>query len=597
MTTLTEEILKFPAANGFFCHTDSSAIAKFFCNMTVMLRLLEESDENSSDGYCGHYYASDDEGVEDEGGEDCGGEEGDPTGGREDEHGNFSGGASHARDGGKIRPIVAEDFLGREFVGEEDAYLAYKEFARTRGFGVRKGDVGRVDGVLVWRDFFATGKAQDILSTITVLSNVWKVRTIFDKHNHELAPVMFSHILPSHRKMSIGDKAQIDSMKKFGIPTSKIMTYVAGQSGGYEMLRFTKCDLYNYVHGQRLARSNDGHAAATISYLEGKANADMTTFGRYTRTADNRLGSLFWVEGEMMSDYQLFGDVMAFDLMYRSNKYKKLLVVFSGSNHHKQTTIFGLALLEDEEVRTYRWLLLNLVDVMGEKTPCVVIMDGDKVMRAAITEVFPTARHRLCGWHLEKNCVQRVKDTEFRKVFKKPMYANFVVEDFEEYWKKEVESLSLQNNSWVQSTYELKESWATTYLRGTFYAGYRITSRCEGINAYIKGFLKSTYSILELVHSLDRVVKDYRNNEVTAQFYSTYYSSILTTGLDSIELFASKLYTRKVFREVKKQIKGVVTLLFCGRDSISTMVVYKFSRMGAPGRTHKVLFDPDDKKI
>ncbi|XP_020963793.1 protein FAR1-RELATED SEQUENCE 5-like [Arachis ipaensis] len=298
-----------------------------------------------------------------------------------------------------------------------------------------------------------------------------------------------------------------------------------------------------------------------------------------------------------MSDYQLFGDVMAFDSTYRFNKYKKPLVVFSGSNHHKQTTIFLFALLEDEEVHTYRWLLLNLVDLMGEKTLCVVVTDGDKAMRAAIAEVFPAARHRLCGWHLEKNCVQRVKDTEFRKVFKKAMYANFEVEDFEEYWKKAVESLGLQNNSWVQSTYELKESWATAYLWGTFCAGYRTTSRCEGINAYIKGFLKSTDSILELVHSLDCVVKDYQNNEVTAQFYSTYYSPVLTTGLDSIELFASKLYTREVFREVKKQIKGVATLLFRGRDSINTTVVYKFSRMGAPGRIHKVLFHPDDKKI
>ncbi|QHN92439.1 Protein FAR1-RELATED SEQUENCE [Arachis hypogaea] len=542
---------------------------------------VEQSDENSSDGYCGRYYASDDEG----------GEEGDPTGHREDEHGNFSGGASHAGDGGKIRPVVAEDFLGREFVGEEDAYLAYKEFARTRGFGVRKGDVGEE------RLESRTDCKAKLKIYYDVQRSVWKVRTIFDEHNHELAPTMFSHLLPSHRKMSNGDKAQFDSMKKFGIPTSKIMTYMAGQSGGYGMLRFTKRDLYNYIHGQRMARINDGDAAATISYLEGKANADMTTVARYTRTADNRLGSLFWVDGEMMSDYQLFGDVMTFDSTYRSNKYKKPLVVFSGSNHHKQTTIFGFALLEDEEVCTYRWLLLNLVDVMGEKTSCVVVTDGDKAMRAAIAEVFPAARHRLCGWHLEKNCVQRVKDTEFRKVFKKAMYANFEVEDFEEYWKKAVKSLGLQNNSWVQNTYELKESWATAYLRGMFCAGYRTTSRCEGINTYIKGFLKSTNSILELVHSLDRVVKDYRNSEVTAQFYSTYYSPVLTTGLDSIELFASKLYTRAVFREVKKQIKGVATLLFHGRDNISTTVVYKFSRMGAPGRIHKVLFDPDDKKI
>ncbi|KAL4381305.1 hypothetical protein AHAS_Ahas04G0120200 [Arachis hypogaea] len=171
-------------------------------------------------------------------------------------------------------------------------------------------------------------------------------------------------------------------------------------------------------------------------------------------------------------------------------------------------------------------------------------------MRTAIAEVMPTTTHRLCGWHLEKNCVQRVKEVEFCKVFRNAIYANFEIREFEEYWKASMESLGLDDNNWVKSTYECRASWAMGHLRGTFCAGYKTTSRCEGINAFIKGFLKSTDSILELVHSLDRVIKDYQNNEVTAQFYSTYYSPVLTTGIDSIERFASKLYTRAVFREI-----------------------------------------------
>ncbi|RYR13812.1 hypothetical protein Ahy_B04g070602 isoform H [Arachis hypogaea] len=203
---------------------------------------------------------------------------------------------------------------------------------------------------------------------------------------------------------------------------------------------------------------------------------------------------------------------------------------------------------------------------MGQRTPNLVVTDGDKAMRTAIAEVMPSAKHRLCAWHLEKNCVQRVKEAEFWKVFKKAIYANFDVDEFERYWRTSIESLSLGQNTW-------------------------------GINSFIKVFLKSTDSILELVHSLDRVVKDYRNNDVTAQFYSTYYTSIPLTGLDAIELSALKLYTRAVFREVKKQIKGVATLLFQGRESISTTIVYSFSKMGRPDRVCKVLYDPNDQKI
>ncbi|KAL4390189.1 hypothetical protein AHAS_Ahas03G0120200 [Arachis hypogaea] len=153
------------------------------------------------------------------------------------------------------------------------------------------------------------------------------------------------------------------------------------------------------------------------------------------------------------------------------------------------------------------------------------------------------------------------------------------------------------NNSWVKSTYELQHSWATTYLWGTFCAGYRTTSRCEGINAFIKGFLKSTNSLLELVHSLDRVVKDYRNNEVTAQFYSTYYTPVFITGLDKIELFASKIYTRSFFKEVRKQIKEVGSLLSMGKDTISTTSVYKFLTMGNRRSVRRVLYDLTEFKI
>ncbi|KAL4306552.1 hypothetical protein AHAS_Ahas16G0189700 [Arachis hypogaea] len=70
--------------------------------------------------------------------------------------------------------------------------------------------------------------------------------------------------------MSHDGKAQVDSLKKLGIATSRIMAHMAGQSGGYRMLR-------------------------------------------YTRTEKDRLGSLLWADEQMMADYQLFGDVFAFD--------------------------------------------------------------------------------------------------------------------------------------------------------------------------------------------------------------------------------------------------------------------------------------------
>ncbi|RYR21876.1 hypothetical protein Ahy_B03g067179 isoform B [Arachis hypogaea] len=225
----------------------------------------KNSDGSTSNDSCGYYYASDDEWDEDEGLE-CyeGCESGEKSVG-DAVDGNRSGGADDVAEGGLSRPVDTQDFSGKEFATEEDAYAAYKEFAKLRGFGVRKGDVARVNGVLIRRDFFCHRQGTrhpkhydrpervreerlesctDCKATLKIYydmqHSVWRVRTIVDEHNHELAPTVFTHFLPSHQKMSDDNKAQVDSFKQFGSSTSKIMAYMAGQSGGYGMLRFTK---------------------------------------------------------------------------------------------------------------------------------------------------------------------------------------------------------------------------------------------------------------------------------------------------------------------------------------------------------------------
>ena len=77
--------------------------------------------------------------------------------------------------------------------------------------------------------------------------------------------------------------------------------------------------------------------------------------------------------------------------------------------------------------------------------------------------------------------------------------------------------------------------WANEYLQDKLYAEVRMTSRCEGINSFIKRFIKLRHSIIELMQNLKHAVQDYKNNELVVQFNSIYGELMLTTGLDSIE--------------------------------------------------------------
>ncbi|RYR46902.1 hypothetical protein Ahy_A07g032766 [Arachis hypogaea] len=165
------------------------------------------------------------------------------------------------------------------------------------------------------------------------------------------------------------------------------------------------------------------------------------------------------------------------------------------------------------------------------------------------------------------------------------------------YLKEVVRSFGLEDNDWIASTYEKKEQWAHAYLCDKFCAGLRTTSRCEGINSSLKKFIKSGNCLLELVENLDRVVKDYRNNEFIVDYKSLYTDPVLTTGLESLERSASKLYTREIFFEVKKQIESVGGMIVLHKDRFGSTEKFMLRKFRKPHRVHAVLYDRGSDKF
>ncbi|XP_025664556.2 protein FAR1-RELATED SEQUENCE 9-like [Arachis hypogaea] len=382
-----------------------------------------------------------------------------------------------------------------------------------------------------------------------------------------------------------------------GVPTSKILGYMAGQSGGYSLMGFTKKDAYNYINKAKRAKIIDGDANAAVVYLEGKAGADPMSMARYNLTKDNMLGNMFWADGGSRVDYQYFGDVLAFDSTYKKNKYQRPLVIFSGVNNHKQTTIFGFGLVLDESVGSYKWLLESLLEVMCKKQPSVVVTDGCDSMKAAIKSVFPEATHWLCAWHMEKNVTANVKEEGLRQCFTQWLYLEMEIDEFEAEWDDAVEEYGLQNSFWAKETFQKRMMWANAYLQDKFCAGFRTTSRCEGINAYVKNFLKSRHSLLDMVKNLELVLREYRNNELLAQFRSLHGMPVMTTCLDPLEKYDAHAYTREIFVDAKKEIVGVSAVNFVAKIRRSTTMVYTLEEYGDPGREVIVLYDRVSKKM
>ncbi|RYQ92687.1 protein FAR1-RELATED SEQUENCE 5-like [Arachis ipaensis] len=183
---------------------------------------------------------------------------------------------------------------------------------------------------------------------------------------------------------------QMMNMLKSGISTSQIFSLLVNQAGGYEFVVYGPRDMENEIAWQRCQ-------------------------------VPGLLRNVFWSDGISQLDYQLFGDVIAFDATYKMNKYSCPLVIFSGVNHHNQTIVFATALIVDKTTDTYIWLLRQLMFAMKCKTPTSIINDGAMAIRNAVRDVFSEVIHRLCAWDLIQNATSNVGNPSFTSKFKKIM--------------------------------------------------------------------------------------------------------------------------------------------------------------------------------
>ncbi|RYR66760.1 hypothetical protein Ahy_A03g012822 [Arachis hypogaea] len=77
------------------------------------------------------------------------------------------------------------------------------------------------------------------------------------------------------RKMSNAAMAHIDGMHGYGVPTSKILGYMAGIARGYSLLGFMKKDAYNYIDKMRRSKIADGDSNAAIKNVTSNGSEQM----------------------------------------------------------------------------------------------------------------------------------------------------------------------------------------------------------------------------------------------------------------------------------------------------------------------------------
>ena len=86
-------------------------------------------------------------------------------------------------------------------------------------------------------------------------------------------------------------------------------------------------------------------------------STDPTLFAKYAINEEDLLCHIFWADIGCQRDYMCFFDVLAFNMTYRNNAVNKPFVIFIGVNNHFHTCVFGFALLLNEKIDNYKWVL------------------------------------------------------------------------------------------------------------------------------------------------------------------------------------------------------------------------------------------------
>ncbi|XLT22736.1 hypothetical protein HN873_054028 [Arachis hypogaea] len=514
-----------------------------------------------------------------------------------------------------LKEITVEEIKSLHFPDREVAFLFYNLYAKMNGFAARRYRSRRnLNNELIQQSFVCfrqgfrkaricdgvevadwkrepkpetrCGCEAEMRVHIDKDTGRWIVTYFQEVHNHKMLEDTLTFMLPGHRRMNSAAIDQMNMMLKVGIKTPQIYASFVQTAGGCENVPFLKRDMYNRIDKQR--RIIGGDASACLKLLQRMEVENPGMFVRHLADKDGRLVHLFWCDNCSQLDYEIFGDVLAFDATYRKNKYMCPLVVFSGVNHHNQTIVFAAALVANETEETYKWLLQQFLEGMKGKAPECVITDGHGAMKKAIESVFPNSYHRLCAWHLLRNATSNISNPVFTSEFKKCMLFDYEVAEFEQHWNNVVSELGLQDNPWVCDLYARRHMWATAHIRGNFFGGFRTTSRCEGLHSMLGKFVHSRHNLKDFVEQFFRCISQMRSREAFSDLQSTVGDMVLQSPLRSLERSAASVLTREIFLIFRPMLSRACTLKVRSCTFTACSDIYSLFRSGDSAREWRV---------
>jgi len=307
---------------------------------------------------------------------------------------------------------------------------------------------------------------------------------------------------------------------------------------------------------------------------------------------ENRVRGLVWVDPRSMNAYKNFGDVVTFDSTYRTNRYCMPFIPITGVNHHFQNILFGFALVRDEKEESYKWVLETWLEAVDNKAPITIITDQDVALGNAIAKVMPQTKHTYCTWHISSKFPEKLSTLytnypEFKSDFNACVYKSLTPTEFEGRWEDLVAKYQLQDHVWLNQMFSIKDQWIGAYTKGYFAAGMTTTSRSESMNSFFDEYVKASTGLKEFIENSQKALEAQYLREVKGD-YETEETARRLVLRSSLEIEASKIYTKEMFKRFQKEyVKSASYTMKRASNSESWFKMYLVEKSTLPENSRR----------
>ena len=296
-------------------------------------------------------------------------------------------------------------------------------------------------------------------------SNIVKINSFVDSHNH----ILTSNIQEMASRFRKLTPEMLSDIKKYVIQgrmdSGSIYPLLMHDYPNHTIF---KKDLYNAVYQFRL-QNNPGDSDASLMLqmlLEKKDSDPLWIVKPHLEPLSRKLNRLLWMSPQQRTIYESFHDVVFLDTTSNTNRFQMMLCVIVVIDNHFRSRIVASAIIEDETLDTFQWILMTLFGETGIN-PRVIFTDSDPSLISAIKEIHPNTNHLLCIFHIDLNLRKKLKGKlgvhfeEFRHKFY-TCRNSLCIELFESRWVQLIDQYPESAKYLSDTLYVNKESWAVS---------------------------------------------------------------------------------------------------------------------------------------